>query len=79
MRVQVVRACLFGGVRQEVGTILDLETAKAIEAIATGRVKRAGDLPPPSPGPMTTEVATDLVAGKKKPSKGAKGESNVSV
>lgn len=87
MRVEVVRPLLWGGVRQEVGAVLDIEDGKAIEAIATGRVKRAGDLPPSSPsGPMTmnridkpaeppAEAAAEPVVGKKR--KGAKEDSNV--
>ena len=74
MRVVVTRPVLFGGNRKEVGDILDLPDAQAIESISTGRTKRAPAEKPAPAGPMTTATAPALAPGKVK---AKKGDSNV--
>lgn len=63
MRVRVIRPLCVGGVRKEVGEVVDL--SNAAEAIQSGRAVRVADEPPPA-GPMSTESVPDLVVGKRK-------------
>lgn len=63
MRVRVVRPLCVGGIRKEVGEIVDLPNAQ--EAISTGRAERIEEAPAPV-GPMTTESAPEIVDGKRR-------------
>lgn len=63
MMLRVVRPLCVGGIRKEVGDIVDLPNAA--EAIHTGRAERITEAPPPV-GPMTTESVPEIVAGKKR-------------
>jgi hypothetical protein len=64
MLVRVVRPLCVGGIRKEVGELVDLPNAQ--EAISTGRAERIveGEIPPV--GPMTTDSAPELVGKKRK-------------
>lgn len=61
MRVRVVRPLCVGGIRKEVGEIVDLPNAA--EAISTGRAERIREEKAPPVGPMTT-VSAPVMAGK---------------
>jgi hypothetical protein len=63
MKVRVVRPLCVGGIRREVGAIVDLPNAQ--EAISSGRAERIVEAAPPV-GPMTTETVPEIVAGKKR-------------
>jgi hypothetical protein len=56
MRVRVSQPMYVGGIRREVGDIVDLPTVDALGAIYRGRAERVGD-EPPAPGPMTIKQA----------------------
>lgn len=71
MRVRVLRAFCIRGERQEPGVELDVVDIIAAELIAIGKAERVAGAPAPASGPMTTESAEPLVAGKQA-RKGAK-------
>lgn len=66
MRVRLLRALYFGGVRKEAGAVLDLPDHEAREDLHRGVVERVEPAPAVAPGPMTTESAPQIVAGKKR-------------
>lgn len=68
MKVTLLRAMCFAGVRQEAGSEAEVSDSLARELIAQKRAEPVGGgtLPPPA-GPMTTESAGVLVG---EPAKG---------
>jgi hypothetical protein len=77
MKVRVAAPMYVGGIRREVGEIVDLPTVDAVGAIHRGRAERIEEQAPvaPSPGPMTTtsivgppaaEPAPEVAIGKKR-------------
>jgi len=75
MRVRVVRPLCVGGIRKEVGEIVDLPNAA--EAIQSGRAERIPEEPAPPVGPMTTESVPALAPGGKKRKFAQKEEGHV--
>jgi hypothetical protein len=69
MKVKLLKALHFGGVRQEAGAEMDLATPLACELIARGAVGPVG-APAPTTGPMTIESAEALVVAAATPKKG---------
>lgn len=67
MKVRVVRPLCVGGIRKEVGAIVDLPNAA--EAIQSGRAELIPDELARPVGPMTTESAPEIVSGKKRKQK----------
>ena len=71
MRVKLLRALCFRGVRNEPGIEIDLADATLVrELIALGKAEKVGAPAPAPSGAMTTENAADIVQGKAR--KGAK-------
>jgi hypothetical protein len=64
VKIEVTRAFLLAGVRQEVGSSVELADSLARELIATGKAQRAVPAVEKPPGPMTTETAPAVVKGK---------------
>lgn len=64
MKVRVVRPLCVGGIRKEVGEIVDLPNAQ--EAISTGRAERYEEQEIAPVGPMTTDSAPELVGKRRK-------------
>jgi hypothetical protein len=65
MRVKLLRALCFGGVRKEPGTELDLADPHLVrEMLWTGKAEAVGDKPAAPSGPLTTDSASTLVKGK---------------
>jgi hypothetical protein len=65
MRVTVLKAFLVRGERQEVGDEIDLDAPFAREMTSLQRVKPVSPIAAPV-GPMTTESADGIVAGRKR-------------
>lgn len=72
MKVEVIKAFLHKGERQEPGSALDLPHDLAMELITLQRVAPAKPLAPPT-GPMTVESSEALVSGARR----KKGKSDV--
>lgn len=66
MLVRVVRPLCVGGIRKEVGELVDLRPPVAAEAISTGRAERIPESESAPVGPMTTDSAPELVGKKRK-------------
>jgi hypothetical protein len=65
MRVKLLRALCFGGVRKEPGTELELADPHLVrELLWTGKAEAAGAKPAAPSGAMTTDSVPDLVRGK---------------
>jgi hypothetical protein len=67
MKVWVLKAICVKAVRQEPGTVIDLPDHEAREAIHRGVAERFDPVAFVA-GPMTTESAPEVVAGKKRKS-----------
>jgi hypothetical protein len=65
MKVKVLRAFYFKAEPQVPNTVVDLPALVAREVIDLGKAEAVAATPPPS-GPITTESAPVLVAGKKR-------------
>lgn len=66
MKVNVTRAFLLAGKRQEVGTSVEVSDSVGRELVASGKAERDKAAPPAPPGPLTAETSAALVKGKAK-------------
>lgn len=69
MKIRVARAFLLRGERQEPGSTVEVDDALARELVMLNKAEALAPMPPAS-GPMTTQTAPGIVAGRK--AKGAK-------
>jgi hypothetical protein len=66
MKYKVLRAFLLSGVRQEVGSEVDLTSRDLIGGLKTnGKIEAVEASEEPKPGPMTTETVGGLIGGVK--------------
>lgn len=66
MKYKVLRAFLLGGIRQEVGSEVELTSRDLIGGLKTnGKIETVEPSEEPKPGPMTTETVGGLVGGAK--------------
>lgn len=63
MKLKLLRATMFGGESVPAGKVLDVSRDVAFDLVARGRGERLEA--ESAPGPMTTETAGAVVAGKK--------------
>jgi hypothetical protein len=65
MRVKVLRAFFIRGERQELGTEIEVDDAFGREMISVQKAEPVSPIAAPV-GPMTTESASGIVAGRKR-------------